>query len=314
MSSPVKVLVVGAGAIGGFYGAVLHRAGAEVSLVARSDADALRQGGYKVRSPLGDLSFQPSQVYTSAEQVQSAPDFLIVALKLLEHVDRVGIIKPAVGPNTSIVLIQNGIDVEREVAEAFPENPLLSCLAFVGVSRVAPAELEHKAYGRLVFGNYPQGLGPEAERLAELLKAGGINSQLSDDVVLERWRKSVWNTAFNPSSVLAGGADTQTLLTTPGGEEMIRAFMGEICATAAATGYPLPPEIIDANISGTLNMPAYHNSMALDFLNDREMEIEPLLGNVVRLAKEHGVAVPRLETMYDLLRLLVANRAKAKEK
>lgn len=311
--SPVNVLVVGAGAIGGFYGAMLHRAGAAVSLVARSDADALRQGGYKIRSPLGDLSFKPSNVYTSTEDVEAAPDFLIVALKLLESVDRVGIIRPAVGPNTTIVLIQNGIDVEPEIAEAFPDNPLLSCLAFVGVSRVAPAELEHKAYGMLAFGNYPNGLGPEAERFADLLKAGGVNAQLSENVVAERWRKCVWNSAFNPSSVLAGGADTHTLLTTPGGEEMIRALMAEICATAAAAGYPLPPEIVDLNISATLNMPAYHNSMALDFLNDRDMEIEPLLGNVVRIAQQHGVAVPRLETMYDLLRLLIANRAKLKQ-
>ncbi|NLO79726.1 MAG: 2-dehydropantoate 2-reductase [Xanthomonadaceae bacterium] len=309
MSSPVKILVVGAGAIGGFYGAILHRAGAEVSVVARSDLAVLRERGYRISSPLGDLSFQPSKVYASTEEVEESPDYLIVSLKLIKSVDRIGIMRPAVGPNTAIVLIQNGIDIEPEVVEAFPNNPLISCLAFVGVSRVAPGKLEHKAYGRLVFGNYPRGVSAEAERLSALLEAGGINTQLSEDVVRERWLKSVWNTAFNPSSVLAGGADTQTLLTTPGGEELIRGFMEEVCATAAAAGYPLPADIIDKNISATKKMPAYHNSMALDFLNGREMEIEPMLGNVVRIARKHGVPVPRLETMYGLLQLLVANKA-----
>jgi 2-dehydropantoate 2-reductase len=84
-----------------------------------------------------------------------------------------------------------------------------------------------------------------------------------------------------------------------------------VCATAAADGYPLPDGIIDGNIRSTLKMPAYHNSMALDFLNGREMEIEPILGNVVRIAERHGVPVPRLATMYALLQLLVANRAKS---
>lgn len=313
MTAAESVLIVGAGAIGGFYGAILHRAGAEVSLVARSDAELLRQKGYKIQSRLGDLSYQPSHVYTSTEEVGTPPDYLVVALKLIDNVDRVGIIKPVVGPNTTIVLIQNGIDIEPEVAEAFPDNPLLSCLAFIGVSRIAPAELEHKAYGMLAFGNYPQGVGPEAQRFAELLKAGGVNTQLSENVVADRWRKCVWNTTFNPASVLAGGADTQTLLTTPGGERMLRELMAEVCATAAAAGYPLEDGIIDANISGTLNMPAYHNSMALDYLHGRDMEIEATLGNVVRIAERLGLEVPKLATMYDLLRLLIANQKQAAE-
>ncbi|HEX5515905.1 MAG TPA: 2-dehydropantoate 2-reductase [Gammaproteobacteria bacterium] len=311
MSSPVNVLVIGAGAIGGFYGAILSRAGARVSVLARSDAAVLKERGYKIQSPLGDLSYRPAEVYASAEEITTPPDYLIVALKVVEGVDRVGIIRPAVGPNTAIVLIQNGIGIEQEVAEAFPNNPLISCLAFIAVSRIAPGELDHKAYGALTFGDYPKGAGKQAQRFAELLQAGGVESRLSEDVVAERWRKCVWNTPFNPASVLAGGADTQTLLTTAGGEELIRGFMEEVCATAAADGYPLPDGIIDGNIRSTLKMPAYHNSMALDFLNGREMEIEPILGNVVRIAERHGVPVPRLATMYALLQLLVANRAKS---
>lgn len=311
MSSPVNVLVIGAGAIGGFYGAILSRAGARVSVLARSDVAVLKERGYKIQSPLGDLSYRPTEVYASAEEIPTPPDYLIVALKVVEGVDRADIIRPAVGPNTAIVLIQNGIGIEQEVAEAFPNNPLISCLAFIGVSRIGPGELDHKAYGALTFGEYPRGIGEKTQQLAELLKAGGIRATLSEDVVAERWRKSVWNTSFNPASVLAGGADTQTLLTTPGGEELLRAFMEEICAVAAADGYPLPTEIIDSNISGTLRMPAYHNSMALDFLNGRSMEIEPILGNVVRIAERHRVPVPRLATMYALLQLLVANRGKS---
>lgn len=310
MASPTNVLIIGAGAIGGFYGAILNRAGARVSVVARSDVEVLRERGYTIKSPLGDLSFRPAEVHASAEGVTTPPDYLIVALKVVEGVDRVGIIRPAVGPNTTIVLIQNGIGIEKEVADAFPNNPLISCLAFVAVSRVAPGELDHKAYGALTFGDYPQGAGEQAKQFSELLQAGGVDGNLSDNVVGERWRKAVWNTPFNPASVLAGGADTQTLLTAPGGQELIESLMHEVCAVAAADGHPLPEGIVEGNIRSTLKMPAYHNSMALDFLNGRPMEIEPILGNVVRTAERLGVPVPRLATVYALMRLLVANQAK----
>jgi 2-dehydropantoate 2-reductase len=310
MSSQVNVLVIGAGAIGGFYGAILNRAGARVSVVARSDLDVLKEQGYRIRSQLGDLSYLPAGVYASAAEVSDKPDFLVVALKVIEGVDRVDIIRPAVGPNTTIVLIENGIGIEQEIADAFPGHPLVSCLAFIAVSRVAPGELDHKAYGTLTFGDYPKGVGPQAKRFAELLEQGGVPAELSESVVGERWRKCVWNTSFNPSSVVAGGADTQTLLTTPGGRELIESLMQEVCATAEAEGYPLPEGIIEGNIKSTLKMPPYWNSMALDWLNGRSMEIEPILGNVVRAAQARGVAVPRLETVYALIKLLVANQAK----
>lgn len=310
MSEATNVLVIGAGAIGGFYGAILHRAGARVSVVARSDVDVLRERGYVIRSPLGDLSYPPAGVYASAREVEVKPDYLIVALKVIEGVDRVGIIRDAVGPNTTIVLIENGIGIEQEIADAFPNNPLLSCLAFIAVSRVAPGELDHKAYGTLTFGNYPSGVSSEAERLASLLTEGGVPGETRDNVVAERWRKCVWNTPFNPSSVLAGGADTQTLLHTPGGREMIESLMREVCAAAKGAGHELPEGIVEGNINSTLKMPPYWNSMALDYLNGRPMEIEPILGNVVRSAQDNGVPVPRLETVYALMKLLVAYQEK----
>lgn|SRR5690625_4862381 len=308
MSSALSVLVVGAGAVGSFYGSILHRAGATVSVVARSDLDILRQRGYRIQSPLGDLSFQPAAVYASAAEAE-APDFLLVTLKVTDDIDRVELIRAAVGPQTTLVLIENGIGIEQEIADAFPNNPLISCLAFVAVSRTAPAEIEHSAFGDLTIGDFPRGAGTKAQQFKQLVEAGGVKGRLSDDIVGERWRKCVWNTPINPTSVLAGGADTKTLMTTAGGEALLRSLMHEVCAVAAAEGYPLPDNIIEMNLDSTRKMPAYHNSMALDYLHGRPMEIEPILGYVVRAGERHGVPVPGLATMYALLRLLVANQS-----
>ena len=296
-------LIIGAGAIGSFYGAILKRAGCTVSAVVRSEYDAVKAHGFRFESPLGDISWQPDHLYKDGDRPDSTPDYVILATKVLPGSDRAGLVRPWVGEGTNIVLIQNGLDIERELADAFPDNPIISCLAFIAVSRVAPGEIKHNAYGRLVMGRYPSGLDDHCQALSDLFVEGGIDIKLTEEVVRERWLKCVWNTPFNPLSVLANGADTYTMLDTPGGEKLVREIMQEVIDAAEADGHPLPPQIIDSNIDGTRKMPAYKNSMALDYLNDRPIELDAILGNVVAIAQKHGVPVPRLETMLAALRM-----------
>jgi len=297
MSDATRVVIVGAGAIGSFYGAILKRAGCHVSVVLRSEYDAVSEHGFSIDSPLGDLSYRPDAVYRDGDKPDAAPDYVICCVKVLPSVDRGALLKPWVGENTRIVLIENGIDIERAVADVFPDNTLISCLAFIAVSRAEPGRIEHKAFGQLTMGAWPEGITDDCRAIASLFEAGGVNIKLSGSVVAERWRKSLWNTPFNPLSVLAGGADTLTMLDTQGGEALARGLMAEVMAVAAADGHPMPEDAIDKNIAGTRKMPAYRNSMALDYINGRPMEIDAILGNVVAIAQRLGVAVPRLETM-----------------
>ena len=303
MSHQPHALIIGAGAIGSFYGAILKRAGCTVSAVVRSEYDAVKAHGFRFESPLGDISWKPDYLYKDGDRPDSTPDYVILATKVLPGSDRAGLVRPWVGEGTNIVLIQNGLDIERELADAFPDNPIISCLAFIAVSRVAPGEIKHNAYGRLVMGRYPSGLDDHCQALSDLFVKGGIDIKLTEEVVRERWLKCLWNTPFNPLSVLANGADTYTMLDTAGGEKLVREMMQEVIDAAEADGHPLPPQIIDSNIDGTRKMPAYKNSMALDYLNDRPIELDAILGNVVAIAQKHGVPVPRLETMLAALRM-----------
>ncbi|WP_148861370.1 ketopantoate reductase family protein [Marinobacter fonticola] len=303
MSDKPSILIVGAGAIGSFYGAILQRAGCPVSVVLRSEYDAVVKDGIRIESELGDLSYRPNHVYRDSDTPESAPDYLILCVKVLPGVDRAELIRPWMGDNTRIVLIENGLAIERDIANAFPRNPIVSCLAFIAVSRVGPGQVHHKAYGRLVMGRYPDGIDDNARSLADLFIEGGIKIDLTEQVVGERWRKCLWNTPFNPLSVLAGGADTATILDTEGGEDLIRTMTEEVLAVAEADGYPMPHDLIDKNIAGTRKMPPYKNSMALDHINGRPIELDAVLGNVVAIADQHGVAVPHLKTMLVALRM-----------
>lgn len=303
MADKPNILILGAGAIGSFYGAILKKAGCSVSVVLRSDYDAVRTHGIRITSPLGDLSYTPDHVYRDGDLPEETPDFLILCVKVLPGVDRVALVAPWIGEKTCLVLIENGLDIEKELADAYSGNSLISCLAFIAASRTESGVVEHKAYGRLVMGRYPDGVDKHCHSLAQLFIDGGIKIDLTERVVGERWRKCLWNTPFNPLSVVANGADTLTILDTAGGEELVRVMMREVMTVAAADGYPLDDQLIDENIKGTRKMPAYKNSMALDYLNDRPIEREAVLGNVVAIAGRHRIAVPHLNTMLVILKI-----------
>ena len=304
-----SILVVGAGAVGALFGSALARQGAQVSVVCRSDFEVVQREGYEIVSPsLGDHRFHPHAVYRNVADCTTPPDYLVLTVKVLVGLDRAALIRPAVGPDTVIVLIENGVDIEAEIAAAFPSNELLSGLAIVGVGRGAAGKVRHESMGSLNLGRYPSGRSTTAERLAGLFNGGGIGCNVIENVVTARWQKAVWNATFNPISIMGGVLDTAMILSTDESRAFVRAAMAEVCATAAAAGHPLHPKLIDQYIAGTLAIPAYKTSMALDYENGRPMEIEAILGNTVRAARKHGAATPILDTLYALAKMVEGKR------
>jgi 2-dehydropantoate 2-reductase len=298
------VLVVGTGAVGGFYGAKLAQAGARVSVLCRSDYEEVSSRGIAVTSIWGDFHFSPEIVVRSAAEYPGKPDFILVALKVLPEIDLIGMIRAAVYPGTTICLLQNGVEIEGQVAQAFPANEIVSGLAFICVSRNGPGVIHHQDYGRAVIGRFPDGDSLKARRLGDLLNAVGVPCQITADVVTARWQKLVWNAPFNPISVLGGGVDTATILGCPESAHLVRKVMEEVCHLAKAAGHELPPTVIEKNLTDTLTMKPYKTSMLLDYEARRPMEVEAILGNAVRVAHREGIAVPHLESLYALLQLV----------
>jgi 2-dehydropantoate 2-reductase len=305
------VIIVGAGAIGAFYGGVLTRAGCDVSVVARSDFDAVARDGYRIRSAAqGDLSFRPVQVVRSAGDYRGEAEFALCALKDVRGVDRAALIRPALASKTAVVLVQNGIDVEKDIAQALPRHELISAVAYSAVSREAPGHVvHHSGYTRLVLGNYPRGVSAAVERLVALIKAGGTSAQATEDIVGARWQKCAWNTVFNPISALGGGLGTRDILGSEATTQFVKEAIAEVCAIARADGHPLAEDTVEKQIAGTLRMPNYVSSMGQDLLAGRPMETEALLGNAVRIARRLAIPVPRLEGLYALLLMLEQKKA-----
>lgn len=296
-----KVLVIGTGAIGGFYSGKLSQAGAEVSVICRSDYEVVNEKGFEIKSSFGDFDFSPNQVLKSVEEYQDEADYILVSTKVLPNIPLVEIIKPAVSKNTSIVLLQNGIHIEHEVAKAFPNNHLISGLAFVFVAKIAPGKIHHQNYGKVILGDFPKGITSKTEKLVKLWQDSGVPCDISQNIGYERWKKLVWNAAFNPTSVLSGGIDTQKILQNSAAKKLVINVMKEVCLLAKADGYNLEEDVIDKNIEATLNMKPYKTSMLLDFEANRDMEIEAILGNAIRFANKEKIAVPYMESLYGLI-------------
>lgn len=298
----VKVLIIGAGAIGAFYGALLAKAGADVSVVCRSDYAIVKQQGFLIISHnLGSWVFTPEQVLETASDYQGRADYVLLCTKVISSLDRVALLRPALSNETAIVFIQNGVDIEQEIQTAFPDHEIISGLAYICCNRIKPAEIKHMAYGRLVLGNLPEGVSSKMVALCHIFVDAGIECAASERIITDRWQKCIWNAPFNVLSVISGGLLTRDILETQ--ELLVRNIMKEVCEIAKASGHHLPDNVVDQNIENTYAMPPYKTSMLIDYENNQPMETEAILGNVVRAAERLGLTCPHLETLYSLMKL-----------
>ncbi len=298
-----EILIVGTGAVGSYFGGKLVRENTRVSALCRSDFDIAREKGLEIQSYNGDFVFKPAEVVRDAADLSVVPDYIVVCLKVLPDINIAGMIKDAVGPGTAIVLIQNGINIEKAVADAFPDNELISGIAFIAISRVQTGIARHTGSGKLILGNYPRGVTDKTKLLADIWLNADVPCDLSEKVTRERWQKMVWNAAFNPISVLGGRADTLQMVDVPESEKLVRQVMKEVLALAKATGNELQDELIEGIIDRNKKMRPFKTSMLVDYEMGRPMEVDAILGNAISIARELKINVPRLESLFGLLKL-----------
>ncbi len=304
----LKILVIGPGAIGTYYGGRLSQAGAEVSVVARSEYHLLQKEPYHIKSIVGDFDFQPYSVFASTEDAGNNFDLILVSLKVLPKINRIKLLRPVVGAHTSILLLQNGIDIEEEIAQAFPNNEILTGLAFICVFRTAPGYVTHQDYGHVEIAPYPSGHSKILSRISDKFKKVGVECKMSQDAWESRWKKLNWNAPYNPMSVLCGNADTETMMHDSETLNIIRNVMQEVQCLSVKHGHGYPESFIDSQLETTRKMKAYKPSMLLDYEAGRQMEVEAILGNAVRIARRLDASTPHMDTLYALLKL--ANRKK----
>ncbi|KAL0095972.1 2-dehydropantoate 2-reductase [Phycomyces blakesleeanus] len=303
-----KIMVVGTGAVGSIYAWRLAKT-AHVTTVCRSNYEIVKNTGLEIDSKkFGKEIFKPDNVVrTVAEGVASEPfDYIVVTLKALPEVYNVAeIIAPAITKGkTTVVLIQNGLGVEEPITQAFPENPIVSIVAYIGTSQISPGQILMVGDESLIVGDYknaPVDSTAQREKFAGILEKGGVTVQKVDDVERVRWQKLFWNASFSPVCAVTQ-MTTSDVLRNKEAMKSVKNLMSEVIQAANAMGYDFNEKeqmatMIERTEATALN---YKPSMQLDLERGQPMEVEVILGTPLRRAISKGLNVPHLEMMHDL--------------
>lgn len=301
-----RIGIIGTGAIGGFYGLMLARAGFDVHFLLRSEFSAVAERGLQVNSAVhGALSLHPVQAYSSAEDMPPC-DWLLVAAKSTSS-GLAPIIIQAAAPGAKVLLLQNGLDVEDSLREWLPDSlHLLGGLCLICVHREGPGVITHQALGAVNVGYHSGPASDDAARMAiveegaGLFRSAGIDSQAMPNLHQARWQKLVWNIPYNGLSVLLG-ASTTPLMADADSRAMIQALMAEVVQGAKACGHDMPPGYADYLFMMTEKMPDYWPSMYHDFQHKRALELEAIYARPLAAAKAAGCDLPRIEALYRAL-------------
>ena len=298
-----RIAVIGAGAVGAYYGGRLAEAGHAVDFFTRSAA-ALRSTGLRVRSVDGDFTIASPSVYDDPAAMPPA-ELVIVALKATATADYVRLVRPVVHAASTIVCLQNGLGNEDVFAAAFGDDRVLGGIAYTCINRVGAGEIVHTAEGRVRIGPFGEATFESAEATATLMRDANIQAEAVKDLHHFRWQKLAWNIPFNGWGA-ALDRHTADLLATPAGESLVRDTMAEVLRAARSIGVDLDgDEFINDQIARTHRMGAYHSSMQLDRRAGRAMEVDAVVAEPLGRAKAAGCGpLPLIEAMLRCLRAI----------
>lgn len=300
-----SVAIIGSGAIGLYYGGRLAEAGIDVKFLARSDFDHLSKFGLKVESIAGNFHLTNISVFKKPEDIGKV-DLVIIAWKATANHLLASVLPPLMHEKTQVLTLQNGLGNCERIAEIAGSDRVFGGLCFVCINRIAPGTISHTAGGRMTIGPFSKNLSDKAETIAQRFKAANIPATAVDDLAKAQWEKLIWNIPFNGLSVAEGGVTTDVLLADPTMEAEIRKLMHEVVTAAAAQGIELDHALIESNIQRTRPMGPYQPSTMIDFIEGRELELDPIWAEPLRRANTIGVKMPALETLLERIKTKLA--------
>jgi len=305
----MRIAIIGAGAVGCYYGGRLAEAGHDVRFLMRRDYDAVRNGGLTVTSPDGDFRIEKPFVARSSEALGEV-DWVVCALKATSLAGAEALLRPFVGDETRVLVLMNGLGVEDHFAAWFGAERVFGGLAFTCINRGEPGFVHHLGYGAVTLGH----LRDDSVRLAEaerLWQGARVQVTTTPSLLRARWEKLCWNVPFNGMTIAAGGVATNRVLVDDALREETRALMAEVVtignadlASKGETGRIDRDEMIGRMFRLTETMGAYRPSTLIDFLEGRPLEVDAIFGEPLRRARALGVEAPRLAMLTSILKSL----------
>jgi 2-dehydropantoate 2-reductase len=300
----MRIAVMAAGAVGGYFGARLAAAGHEVAFIARgAHLAAIRAHGLKIESVLGDLHLTDIRA-TDDPAAVGVVDIVLFAVKLWDTETAAQAARPLVGPSTRLITLQNGIDSVERIAPILGKDAVVGGTAHIATVIAAPGVIRHtSAFARLRCGRIDGRPDGQLTKFAEVAQQAGIDIKVSEGIELDRWEKFVFLVALSgataatrqPLGPIRADPDTRALFTD---------LMREVIAVGRAQGVPLASEFVEDQVKFADAAPAnFKASMLHDLEAGRRLELDWLAGKVVALGRELGVPTPANEAVYKVLKL-----------
>jgi 2-dehydropantoate 2-reductase len=307
----MRIAVMAAGAVGGYFGGRMAAAGHDVAFIARgAHRDAIRREGLRIESALGDLHLADVNVTDDPEQVGPV-DLVLFAVKLWDTETAGKQTRPLVGPDTRVITLQNGVDSVERLAPILGDDATIGGATYVVTTIARPGMIRHTgALAKVRCGRLDRRPDAVLAGCVEAMKAASIDATLSDDMLLDLWKKFV---LLSGTSGIT--ASTRQPLGAVRDDEHMRAFfyklMHETMAVGRAAGVEFPPDFpaeLDRSVAGFA--PAMKASMANDLDAGNRLELDWLAGKVVALGRQYGIATPAQEAVYAILKPYRMGRAR----
>jgi len=300
----MRIAIIGAGGVGGYFGARLQQAGADVHFVARgAHLAAMRSDGLRVESPLGDIHLPRVNVTDNPADVGPA-DIVWLSVKLWDMDSALRSMRPVVGPGTGIISFQNGVQKDDVLRAAFGEKAVMGGVAYIATNIDRPGVIKHTGtMQRLIVGEYDGRRSQRAKTLLDACVRGGINAELSDDIRAAIWEKFVFLVGLSGSTTTMRET-IGPIRSNPRARAFLFDLMRETVAVGRALGVALPSDCADQRLAFVDGLPdAMTSSMHHDLKAGKRLEVSWLSGGVAQLGEKAGVPTPMNRAVWEILAL-----------
>jgi len=307
----LKYAVIGTGAIGGYYGGMLAKARKEVHFLLHSDYEYVKENGLRVDSIGGNFHLKQVNVYRHTEDMPLC-DVVLVCLKSTNNVLLKDILPPLLHENTLVILIQNGLGIEADLAQNFPSlKNIAGAMAFICSNKMGPGYIAHLDEGSINIGLY-KGDADFLEQVNTDFSESAIKSRIVD-LEPARWKKLIWNIPYNGMTVVLN-TTTDRLMKHPASRQLIYELMQEVIGAANKVGegrFSVPESFADSMMETTDRMTPYSPSMKLDYDNKRTLEIEYIYSRPVAEALKAGFDMSKVSMLEKQLRFIQSQYLKS---
>lgn len=297
----MHIIIVGAGGVGGYFGAKLARAGESVTLIARGvHLAAIQRDGLRVRSAIeGEYSVEVDAVEDAHGRAPA--DAALLCVKSFHTEAALEQLKPVVGPDTPVLTLQNGVEAVDKIDAAFGAGHALGGAAYVFAAIEAPGVIAHRFAGRIALGELDGRATPRAERLRDAFARAGVPVELSSNIRRVMWEKYLFICAQAGMTALTR-VPSGVLRANPTTWRMYRMILEELAAIASRMNVGLAPDIVATSMKAADALgPETYSSLHHDLVSGRRLELEALHGHAVRLGERLGVPTPMTFAVYAAL-------------